>query len=1125
MKNILKANQNSKFSLSQDGHFIIEDYNHIDPFSNFFPGIAGLWGIPMWVFYVNRGQGISSFGIESKDKSILEFHSANKAYQLTSTHGFRTFLKIKTGSRTVFCEPFQPREQKAQRMMISSYDLTLEEIILPGLMLRVNYFTLPEEPYAALVRRVILENATSQHVDIEMVDGLPSIVSFGLTDWLLKHMSRTVEAWVMVRNLKKQAPYFRLKVEVQDKPAVTHIKEGNFYFAFSSQQNQVRLLQPLVDAQSVFGSSQDFIVPERFWEGKKFIVPNKQQTSNRTPCAMSFEKFTLKSFSKRETTSLIGYANEEATVNRIVTQAMHKGFIDRKAQRNKEIIGEVQRYALTNSSSSELNHYITQSFLDNVLRGGLPVSLETKEGKIAFNVYSRKHGDLERDYNFFVLAPTFFSQGNGNYRDVNQNRRNDVWFNSDVKDQQVINFLNLIQADGYNPLIVKGLTLSIDDPHKVDEISKEYVREESYQPVKNLLTNGFQPGELLKKISQNEIKLIKPLQEFFSKVISICHKNEAADHGEGYWSDHWTYNLDLIESYLAVYPEELRHLLLEKNVFTFYFDSFYILPQNHRYILTANGVRQYHSVFDASKEIKAKAKGNKLRVKGGEGHIYHTTLIVKLLSLVANKAASLDPSGIGIEMEADKPNWYDALNGLPGLLGSSICESFELKRLCLFILKSFHTVGVEDHKKIRIFQELASFISGLTNLLAVDFDPASHKNEDNKSTDEDQINSSCVAFWLKSNDSKEHYRQRIRYGISGEETEISIAEIKKFLNLVVEKTGEGIRKALDRQELYATYFTHEVTHYNILDKAHQGNITEGIGHPVKDNQEHESTYVKPVSFKRHALPLFLEGFVHALRVENNKEAARKIYLMVKKSLLLDKKLKMYKVNTDLSHESEEIGRTRIFPPGWLENESIWLHMEYKYLLEILRCGLYEEFYEELKNCFIPFQSSQKYGRSILENSSFIVSSAHEDQSLHGRGFVARLSGSTAELVHMWLIMNVGQNPFGLDQEKKLTLAFRPVLPAWLFTTQETAMEWNDIREKVALPANTYAFNFLGKILVVYHNPRRKNTFGQQKASIKSIRLTYPDRKKQIDLDQPVIGFPHAQQIRNREVERIDVFFE
>src|SRR5262245_52436014 len=97
----------AEYFLRDDGAFVISDYNQAKPFSNFFPGIAGIWGTPMWVFYVNRGQCISSFGIESKDKSILEFQPANKAYRLTALQGFRTFLKIKQGSKTVFYEPFQ----------------------------------------------------------------------------------------------------------------------------------------------------------------------------------------------------------------------------------------------------------------------------------------------------------------------------------------------------------------------------------------------------------------------------------------------------------------------------------------------------------------------------------------------------------------------------------------------------------------------------------------------------------------------------------------------------------------------------------------------------------------------------------------------------------------------------------------------------------------------------------------------------------------------------------------------------------------------------------------------------------------------------------------------------------
>lgn len=44
------------------------------------------------------------------------------------------------------------------------------------------------------------------------------------------------------------------------------------------------------------------------------------------------------------------------------------------------------------------------------------------------------------------------------------------------------------------------------------------------------------------------------------------------------------------------------------------------------------------------------------------------------------KFATLDPYGCGIEMEGGKPGWYDALNGLPGLMGSSMAETCELAR-------------------------------------------------------------------------------------------------------------------------------------------------------------------------------------------------------------------------------------------------------------------------------------------------------------------------------------------------------------------------------------------------------------------------------------------------------------
>ena len=127
---------------------------------------------------------------------------------------------------------------------------------------------------------------------------------------------------------------------------------------------------------------------------------------------------------------------------------------------------------------------------------------------------------------------------------------------------------------------------------------------------------------------------------------------------------------------------------------------------------------------------------------------------------------------------------------------------------------------------------------------------------------------------------------------------------------------------------------------------------------------------------------FLEGAVQALRSTSNPAQAKALYQAVRASPLHDEKLGMYRVNVPLDQESFEIGRSRVFSPGWLENESIFLHMHYKFLLETLRSGSAQEFYADLRRGLIAFHDPAVYGRSPLENSSFIASSRFPDAASH-----------------------------------------------------------------------------------------------------------------------------------------------
>lgn len=225
--------QKVNYEIKED-EFIIKNYNEAKPFASFFPGIAGIWGKPMWIFYVNRAQAIACMGTKDKNGAIIEFLAANKAYRQTPLQGFRTFLKI-NGS---YFEPFQNNQMKTnpeQDMHITSHLLQLvERNKLMGLEIKVQYFTLPNENIPVLIRVLILKNISKKKLALECIDGLPMITPFGLNDYTLKNESRLAEAWFsgVEFSKKNKIPVYKLKVEPADRPEIIEIKAANFYAGY-----------------------------------------------------------------------------------------------------------------------------------------------------------------------------------------------------------------------------------------------------------------------------------------------------------------------------------------------------------------------------------------------------------------------------------------------------------------------------------------------------------------------------------------------------------------------------------------------------------------------------------------------------------------------------------------------------------------------------------------------------------------------------------------------------------------------------------------------------------------------------------------------------------------------------
>ncbi len=1091
------------YQLNTKGEFVIIDYNSSKLFSSFFPGVAGKNGIPMWTFYVNRGQCICSMGVEGKHHPVMEFLPANWAYNLVSSQGFRTFVKLPDHPSLKFYEPFQNNLRdkdmhRTQRMIITSFQLRLEEMNHTlGLKFTIEYFNIPQDNYAGLVRKLYIENLNNEHIKIEGLDGLPLIIPYGLDDYGLKHMRRLVEAFVEVTNYDTKVPLFKGKVKPADRPDVVRIKKGNFYIGFD---NDSKLVTPIVDPVKIFGKRGDYNYPENFLKSSSENLINGQIFENRLPCAMGVITTNLAAGESFTYTSIIGHAGSVQELNELVPKITNQEYIENKATENKNIVKALSQQNFICSSEPVLNLYARQNFIDNTLRGGFPYTIKGKESSTTLHLYSRKHGDLERDYNDYRLNPTPYSQGNGNFRDVNQNRRCDIFFNPDVQEGNVEHFYNLIQLDGFNPLVIKEVRFTVLNQEKLKNILAEYLGCEKIEIVSTFLQQPFAPGELLLFLREQKIDVTDDIDTFIGDVLGVCKKNYGTQYGEGFWTDHWTYNLDLLENYLAVYPDKKYYILFDKKSFSFYDNPHRVQSRDDKYVIWDGKAIQLSSVvFDDEKDLLIKQRTlnqNKVHTNFGKGDVYYTNLFTKILSLLVNKFASLDAEGVGVEMEANKPNWYDALNGLPGLHGSSISETLEVKRHILFLLESFEELDLEG-QNLLVFEEMKEFLNELHNLLRTQLTP--------------------FEFWAKSASIKEEYREKTRLGISGKEVVLLKDDIIVFLQDGLKKLDVGIKKAWNKKDnVISTYFINEPVEYEEIK------LSDSNGNQILKRNAREMPCIRIKKFKQRPLPLFLEGPVHYLRCNTNKEHAETFATNIKKSGLFDTKLKMYKVNESLEDQPPEIGRARTFTPGWFENESIWLHMEYKYMLELMRNGLYKQFYDDFKNVFVPFMKPEVYGRSILENSSFIVSSANSDPSLHGNGFVARLSGATAEFINILMFMVIGQKPFEVDNNE-LQFCLKPALPGWLFTRKPYSKRLflHDNWQEVEFKENTFSFMFLGEILVTYHNPNRKDTFGVNAVVPASWKLIDEEGNIEIIKDNKIKG-DIAEKIRRREIKRIYV---
>lgn len=226
-----------------------------------------------------------------------------------------------------------------------------------------------------------------------------------------------------------QMPFYRLSTQPSDSASVTIQEAGHWCLSVletsSDGYREEPLLLPIVfDPSKVFEGDTTLVRPLHLFGNSISHIVRKEQQYGLAKTASAFAAVEDETLSPGETltiTTYYGKADRVSDVPVIARRILESGFAQFKETRAQEIVHQITMGVETKTALPLFDGHVEQMFLDNSLRGGIPALLgivddEAKmrntdeDGRLkVFHLFSRKHGDLERDYNDFEIKPTFFS--------------------------------------------------------------------------------------------------------------------------------------------------------------------------------------------------------------------------------------------------------------------------------------------------------------------------------------------------------------------------------------------------------------------------------------------------------------------------------------------------------------------------------------------------------------------------------------------------------------------------------------------------------------------------------------------------------------------------------------------
>jgi hypothetical protein len=423
-------------------------------------------------------------------------------------------------------------------------------------------------------------------------------------------------------------------------------------------------------------------------------------------------------------------------------------------------------------------------------------------------------------------------------------------------------FLSFIQADGYEPLTVEAIVFLYPDEDEARAVATKVTTDEnSAKVLGDILSGGpFRPGQVFSLCEQLNINRTLDNDDFINPILAGAEDRAMAVYGTGYWADHWDYYLDLINAYLGVFPDGEEALMFDTEV-RYFFSTATVRPRSEKYVLdyTVDGASKHVIQLDSTYYDMGKAVEQENFRDTNTGLIgieaswqreknekapFMSSPIAKLFLLASLKFAMRDAYGMGIEYEGGRPGWLDSMNGLPGMVGSGMPETYELYLLIQYIKK----VVDQYDRHIVVPSELGTMISAIESALDT-LDSAGYKDSHDLARDVPQP---LFEYWDTVATAREAYRSKVNSYFLGNTTSYSAKQVSKMTSRWLTEIEKGMARSHKfgskgfgddgKSGIPPCFFSYDVTEWEL------NGGTNAVGLPL----------VNATAMKVGMFPLFLE---------------------------------------------------------------------------------------------------------------------------------------------------------------------------------------------------------------------------------------------------------------------------